>query len=190
MISDSGGDDAVVGRGVRLGVDVGQARVGLAASDPDGLLATPIATLRRDHSVTFPAERGTIGGQGQATQWPEDIAQIVTEVVERRAEVVYVGLPRHLSGAEGQASGAVRKYAHLLAQAVAPATVRLVDERMTTVTAHRVLHAAGRSSRHHRKVVDQVAAVEILQLALDLERSRGQRAGELVAVSEAKGEGR
>ncbi len=146
-------------RGARLGVDVGSVRVGLAASDPDGIVATPV---------------GTLG--------PDDLVQVVAEAQERRAEVVYVGLPRHLSGAEGSASAMARAYAGALARAVAPVEVRVVDERMTTVTAHQALHAAGRKGRKHRQVVDQVAAVVILQAALDEERSRGHRAGERVDV--------
>ena len=158
-------------RGSRLAVDVGSVRVGLAASDPDGLVATPVATLARDNRRV------------EAGQLPADIAQIVAEVAERRTAAVYVGLPRHLSGAEGAASTAVRAYAGSLAQAVAPVPVRLVDERMSTVTAHQALHASGRAGRRHRAVVDQAAAVVILQVALDAERSSGRRAGERVTVT-------
>lgn len=147
-------------RGVRLGVDVGSVRVGLATSDPDGLIATPVETLPRLTSL----------------------ARIVREVGERCAAVVYVGLPVHLSGAEGAASGAARNYACLLAAAVAPVSVRLVDERMSTVSAHRVLHESGRPGRDHRQVVDQAAAVVILQSALEAERLMGVRAGERVEV--------
>lgn len=150
-------------RGARLAVDVGAVRVGVAASDPDGLIATPVETLARD-----------------TTARRTDLAALVTEVTERRAAVVYVGLPMHLSGKEGAASDAARAYAGELAALVSPVEVRLVDERMSTVSAHQALHAAGRAGRKHRQVVDQVAAVVILQSALDLERSRETRAGELV----------
>ena len=145
---------------MRLGVDVGSVRVGLATSAPDGLIATPVDTLSR----------------------PTSLARIVREVGERCAAVVYVGLPVHLSGAEGAASGAARNYAGLLAAAVAPVSVRLVDERMSTVSAHRALHESGRPGRSHRQVVDQAAAVVILQSALEAERSTGLRAGEWVEV--------
>ncbi|GIG20391.1 putative pre-16S rRNA nuclease [Cellulomonas chitinilytica] len=161
-------DAEEVVRGVRLAVDVGSVRVGLATSDPDGLVATPVATLARD------------GRKPAAGQVPADVAQIVHEVGERGAAVVYVGLPRHLSGTEGAASGAARAYAVQLAQAVAPVRVRLVDERMSTVSAHQALHASGRSGRSHRQVVDQAAAVVILQYALDAERATGRRPGERV----------
>jgi putative pre-16S rRNA nuclease len=157
-------------RGVRLGVDVGTVRVGLATSDPDGVIATPVETLARG-SVRS-------GEDGPSS----DLRRIAAEVSERAAGVVYVGLPRHLSGAEGAAAAAVRAYAGDLAEVVAPVPVRLVDERMSTVTAHQALHASGRAGRRHRSVVDQVAAVVILQSALEAERARGRRAGERVAV--------
>jgi putative Holliday junction resolvase len=159
-----------VTRGVRLAVDVGSVRVGLATSDPNGLIATPVDTLARD---TQRPRRGTL---------PADQARIVAEVEERRAAAVYVGLPRHLSGVEGAASTAARGYAVALAQAVAPVGVWLVDERLSTVTAHQALHASGRSGRSHRQVVDQAAAVVILQSALDAERATGRRSGERVEV--------
>lgn len=169
----TGADDGAVSspavvRGVRVGVDVGTVRVGVAASDPDGVIATPVETVPR--SVTT----------GDQPQPPPDVARIVAIVRERRAEVVYVGLPRHLSGAEGSASAAVRAYSLGLAHAVAPVPVRLVDERMSTVSAHQALYASGRSGRRHRQVVDQAAAVVILQSALDAERTTGARSGELV----------
>lgn len=176
MTGSNADENAGVNRGVRLGVDVGAVRVGLAASDPDGLVATPVATLQR-----APQPPATDGAQTLAT----DLAQIVAEAAERDAAVVYVGLPRQLSGKEGAATAAAREYAGQIAVAVAPVEVRLVDERMTTVTAHQALHAAGRSSRHHRAVVDQVAAVVILQTAIDTERGQGCRAGELVPAQGA-----
>jgi len=153
-------------------VDVGTVRVGLASSDPDGLIATPVATLARATS-----KKGHL---------PTDIAQVVREVQERRVGVVYVGLPVHMSGAEGSASDAARAYAVQLAQAIAPISVRLVDERMSTVSAHHALQASGRSGRRQRQVVDQAAAVVILQSALDAERASGRRPGERVAFDPAK----
>ncbi|WP_034647918.1 Holliday junction resolvase RuvX [Cellulomonas sp. HZM] len=155
-------------RGARLAVDVGSVRVGLATSDPDGLVATPVATLARDAK-----------SPGQTSR---DVVEIVREVQERGARCVYVGLPRHLNGTEGAASQAARAYSVWLAQAVAPVQVRLVDERMTTVTAHQALQASGRSGRRHREVVDQAAAVVILQYALDAERATGRRPGERVVL--------
>ncbi|QGQ19380.1 Holliday junction resolvase RuvX [Cellulomonas sp. JZ18] len=161
------GPDAVT-RGVRLAVDVGTVRVGVAASDPDGMLATPVATLRR--------------AEGRARPGSADVVTIAEHVRERDAQVVYVGLPRHLSGGEGSSAALARAYAVALARSVAPVRVRLVDERMSTVTAHQALQASGRSGRRHRQVVDQAAAVVILQHALDAERATGRRPGERVDV--------
>ena len=157
-------------RGPRLCIDVGSVRVGVAVSDPDGLIATPVETLARD----------MVTAQKNPTAVPTDVAQIASEVAERGVKVVYVGLPRHLSGAEGSASASARAYAGALAQVIHPVPVRLVDERMSTVSAHQALHASGRAGRKHRTVIDQVAAVVILQSALERERASGSRAGEAV----------
>lgn len=156
-------------RGVRLGVDVGTVRVGVARSDPSGLLATPVATLRRTAS----------------NDQVDAIAELVRS--EQAIEVV-VGLPRSLSGAQGRAAQDVLAYATTLARAVTPIPVRLVDERLTTVSAHQALTRSGRRGRTHREVVDQVAAVLILQNALETERGTGRPAGELIETDPEKGE--
>lgn len=149
--------------GVRLGVDVGDARVGLAASDPAGILATPVATLSRD------------------TDTLRDLDEIVAQARERAAIEVIVGLPRTLSGDEGVAAQAIRGYASALHRRLGGIPVRLVDERLSTVDAHRSLHASGVPGRRHRARVDQVAAVVILQAALDTEHSTGRPPGESIA---------
>jgi putative Holliday junction resolvase len=154
--------------GVRVGVDVGSVRVGLAASDPSGLLATPVRTVARD-----------IGDTGD-TGTPADIAEVGSFVEEVSALEVVVGLPRTLAGDEGAAATGARQYARRLAVRVAPVPVRLVDERLTTVDAHRSLRESGVAGRRQRAVVDQAAAVLILQAALDAERSSGRPPGELV----------
>jgi putative holliday junction resolvase len=151
--------------GVRVGVDVGSVRVGVAVSDPSALLATPVATLARDE-----------------TDAATDIEQISALVEERAAALVVVGLPRTLAGTEGAAAQAARTYAGRLAVRIAPVPVRLVDERHTTVDAHRSLRASGVDGRRQRAVVDQAAAVLILQAALDAERSSGRPPGELVGT--------
>ena len=149
-------------RGVRLGVDVGSVRVGLAASDPAGILATPVQTLDRD--------------LGSAA----DQSAIASLVVEREVLEVIVGLPRSLNGREGPAAASARSYAVALAVRISPIPVRLVDERLTTIDAHRNLRDSGMSGRAQRAVVDQAAAVLILQTALDAEKSSGLPPGELV----------
>ncbi|WP_277210163.1 Holliday junction resolvase RuvX [Isoptericola croceus] len=159
-------------RGARLGVDVGKARIGLAGSDPDGLVATPVETVARVLDVPV-----TDDGRPAVTA---DVVRIAHEVSERFAAVVYVGLPRHLSGHEGAATADARTFAGRLAREIAPVPVHLVDERMTTVTAHAQLRAAGKKTARHRPVIDQAAAVIILQHALDVERTSADRAGERV----------
>lgn len=152
--------------GVRLAVDVGTVRVGVAASDPTGTLATPVTVLRRD------ARTG------------RDLAELAALVRQREAMEVVVGLPRSLRNAEGPAAAAAREYAGRLATMVAPVPVRLVDERLTTVEAARSLRAAGRDSKSARGVVDAAAAVVLLQAALDTERRTDTPAGELVSVED------
>lgn len=153
-------------RGVRLGVDVGDVRVGIARSDLDGLIATPVETAPRDIAV----------------------ARVLEEAAEAEARVIMVGLPRSLSGAEGPAAQKARDFSAELAGALFEDTpsveVRLIDERLTTVSAHKALHSSGRKGRKHRQVVDQVAAVMILQQALDTERTTGARAGERVEAEQ------
>jgi len=153
--------------GRRVGVDVGSVRVGVASSDPSAMMATPVCTVRRDPDEAAPT----------AT----DVEEIAALVAELEAVEVVVGLPRTLSGGEGAAAQVARKYARRLAARIAPVPVRLVDERLTTVDAHRNLRASGVDGRKHRTVVDQAAAVLILQAALDAERSSGRPPGELVS---------
>ncbi|MEP6817352.1 MAG: Holliday junction resolvase RuvX [Marmoricola sp.] len=154
--------------GVRLGIDPGDARIGVAASDPSGFLASPVETVRR--------------GKG-------DLDRLVALRGEREAFEVVVGLPVSLSGREGPAAGKVREFAEALALLVAPVPVRLVDERLSTVTAEAVLRDRGKKGRKRREVVDQAAAVVILQHALDTERSTGRPPGELVATDNRTGPG-
>ena len=154
--------------GVRIGVDVGSARVGVAASDPSGTFAHPVETLSRDES----------GGA--------DVEAIAALVTARAALEVVVGLPWLLSGLEGTAARIARVYAGQLAVRVAPVPVRLVDERLTTVAAHKRLHDSGVPGKGQRSVVDQAAAVLILQSALDTEASSGRPAGEIVSLGKAR----
>lgn len=148
--------------GRRLGVDVGNVRIGVACSDPSGFLATPLETV--------PAGRAAMD-------------RLRALAIEHEVREVVVGLPRSLSGGEGPAAAAIRSYAERLAEAVHPVPVRLVDERLTTVSAERVLRDRGRKGQRRRAVVDQVAAVEILQTALDGERTSGRPPGEIVDVT-------
>ncbi len=143
--------------GVRLGLDPGDARIGVARSDPTGFLATPVETVRR--------------GQG-------DLKRIAALVVEHEAVEVVVGLPRSLAGGEGPAAEKAREFAVRLAARVTPVPVRLVDERLTTVSAEAMLRDRGKKGQQRRAVVDMAAAVMILQHALDSERATGAPPGE------------
>ena len=146
-------------RGTRLGVDVGQVRVGVALSDPDGILATPLATLRRDLNAEVDAV-------------PSDIFELARLVDAYQTVEVVVGLPVTLAGKEGPAAVQAKAYAARLSEAIAPVPVRLADERMSTVAATRRLAERGVRGKRQRAVVDQAAAVEILQGWLDAQRRR------------------
>jgi putative Holliday junction resolvase len=145
--------------GVRLAVDVGSVRVGVARSDPGGILATPLTVLS--------------SGPGAKSE----LARLATEVA---AIEVIVGLPTSLSGREGAAAAGARKFAADLADRLASIPVRLVDERFTTTEAHGALRRGGKDSRARRQVVDAAAAAVLLQAALDAERSTGRPAGQPV----------
>lgn len=148
--------------GVRLGIDVGKVRIGVASSDPHGMLATPVATVQR--------------GDG-------DVERILVEAAERAAIEIVVGLPLALSGGDSASTQDARDFATRVARATT-VPVRLVDERLSTVSAHRAMRATGRSTRKSRPVIDQVAAVIILQHALDAERSGGTPPGAAVEPDE------
>ncbi|MFQ6396054.1 Holliday junction resolvase RuvX [Nocardia sp. KC 131] len=146
------------GRGRRIAVDVGSVRIGVASSDPDGVLATPVETVSR-------AKQNNRGG-GLAP----DIARIAEIVREYEAVEVIVGLPRTLRGEKGTAATLAMAFADRLRAVVAPVPIRLSDERLTTVSAARALRDSGVRARGQRQVIDQAAAVSILQGWLD-ERS-------------------
>lgn len=148
--------------GVRIGVDVGKARIGLARSDFHGILATPVETVKR--------------GDG-------DVARILSEAVEVAAIEIVVGLPIAMSGGETPSTADAREFALRIAVA-SDVPVRLVDERLSTVTAQRLLHESGRNTKSSRPVIDQVAAVIILQHALDFERSGETPPGVIVDPQE------
>lgn len=148
--------------GTRLGIDVGTVRIGVARSDPHGMLATPVETVAR--------------GEG-------DLDRIRGLITELEAFEVIVGLPVALSGRTTASTEDALGFARALAASGA-VPVRLVDERLTSVSAGSALRAAGRSSKRSRPVVDQVAAVILLQHALDLERASGAAPGRAVDPDE------
>ena len=146
--------------GVRLGLDVGTVRIGVAICDARGILATPLATIQRS-DVDY-------------------VTQLATLCRERDVVEVIVGLPLALSGAVTASTRDALYVATALNDAIA-VDVRLVDERLTTVSAHGALRQVGKKQKQTRQVIDQVAAVMILQHALELERDRGALPGRLLA---------
>lgn len=147
-------------RGVRLALDWGEARIGVAACDRDGMLAFPVATIRAGDAA---------------------LTELGVLVSEHEPIEVLVGLPRSLSGGEGPAAARMRGHAEQLAATIG-VPVRLVDERLTTVTASRRLRESGKRAHQQRGVIDAAAAVAILEQAIALERGRGERPGELVSA--------
>ncbi|MGI5467675.1 Holliday junction resolvase RuvX [Streptomyces sp. CA-132043] len=148
-------------RGRRIAVDVGDARIGVASCDPDGVLATPVETV-------------------PGRDVPAAHRRLKAIIEEYEPLEVVVGLPRSLNGGEGPAAAKVRAFAREMAKNIAPVPVRLVDERMSTVTAAQGMRASGVKAKKGRSAIDQAAAVVILQSALETERTSGQVPGESV----------
>ena len=144
-------------RGRRIGIDLGDARIGVSICDPDGILATPFETIKAG---------------------PGALARIATILSEEQAVECVVGLPVGLSGREGPAALKVRGICDELSRLIEPLDIRLIDERMSTMTADGLLRQQGRSGVDRRQVIDQAAATVILQTALDAERTRGSAPGE------------
>lgn len=149
-------------RGVRLGIDVGKARVGVARCDPDGMLAVPVETVpRSEHSLSR-------------------LAELAAEYEPRE---FVVGLPINMQGTDTASTVDAREFAADLQQ-LTGVPVRMIDERLSTVTAHAALRSSGRTQRKSRSIVDQIAAVVLLQHAIDTEKSTGSPAGFVVPTDE------
>ena len=131
---------------------MGSVRIGVAASDPDGILATPVETVRRDRSG-------------------KHVRRLAALAAELAAVEVIVGLPRTLADRTGPSAADAIELSEALARRIAPTPVRLADERLTTVSAQRSLRAAGVRAREQRGVIDQAAAMAILQSWLDERRA-------------------
>ena len=145
--------------GVRLGIDVGTSRVGVARSDNAGLMAVPVETLERENALD----------------------KLATLVVEYEAIEIVCGLPVNLDGRETQSTIDAREFARAVNDATG-VPVRLIDERLSTVSAQNSLHAANHTVKSSRRVIDQVAATILLDVALDAERI-GNNIGEMVGES-------
>ena len=130
-----------------LGIDHGDARIGVAATDPCGILAHPVETI--DCGRADPIER---------------IASIVSA---RGIRTLVVGLPLRMDGSEGTSAAKVRAFAGLLRERLPDIPMVLVDESLTTASAAAKLHQAGRNARQQKSLIDQAAAVEILNLWME-----------------------
>lgn len=130
-----------------LGIDHGDARIGLAVADELGMLAHPLETI--------------------VVKETEPLARIAQVVTEKGIGTIILGLPKNMDGTTGPAAVKVRAFAELLRERVPDVAVKLWDERLTTVAAQKALHAAGRNVKQSRAVIDQAAAQLILQGWLD-----------------------
>ena len=149
-------------RGVRLGIDVGRARIGVSRCDPDAMLAVPVETVPRSDT---------------------SIERLVELAREYDPIEFVVGLPVNLQGADTLSTTDARAFAMEL-QARSQIRVRLVDERLSTVSAHAALRSSGRTQRNSRSIVDQIAAVVLLQQAIDTEKSTGNPPGAAIPFDE------
>lgn len=152
--------------GVRLGVDVGKSRVGVARTDAAGILALPVETLQRSHDDD---------------KTPNVVDRILALAHEYEAVEILVGLPVNLRGGHTPSTEDALTFARALSERAGDIPVRLLDERLSTVSASRALHESGLNTRKQRGVIDQQAAVVLLEQALDIERGSGHEAGRLVS---------
>jgi len=153
-------------KGRRLAIDVGSVRIGLAICDPDGILSSPIPALGRSNELL-------------------DTLQLVSELVAENSVIeVYVGDPISLSGGQSASTRDAREFAEKLAAQIS-VPIRLVDERLTTVTASAKLRISGKDAKQSRSLIDSASAVEILEQALATIRVSGKAPGQLVEGSDA-----
>ena len=138
-------------RGRRIAFDYGDVRIGVAVSDPDSILSSPLTTLK--------ATDKNLSSQ---------ISQIITEI---EPVTIYVGRPALLSGSDGSATDKALEFAALLAS-ITQVPVEMIDERMSTISAARNLREAGRSAKESKDAIDMAAAVAILEFAIDIEKRR------------------
>lgn len=136
--------------GRRLGIDFGEARVGIAICDQEGLVSTPVTTLKNDKSL---------------------FARLSALIEEHDITGVFLGKPKHLSGVEGATVELVAGFAQRFSETF-EIPITYVDERMTSGQAEKLLKSAGKSSRESRGLIDQLAAVAILELGIQIEKNR------------------
>ena len=145
-------------RGSRLAIDVGTVRIGLAVSDPDSILSTPLPALIRSKHLG------------------ETLQEILSLITDNGVVEVFVGDPLSLSGLETESTRDARQFANQLAE-LTSVPVRLVDERLTTVTASSKLRLNGLNAKTAKGLIDSASAVEILEQALNVSKKSGKPAG-------------
>ena len=143
-------------KGIRLALDYGDKRIGVAKSDADGILTFPVATLKNSKDVFF------------------NISNLISET---NCIEIYIGFPKHLSGEKGSSVSKVISFAHELFSNTGFSDIRFIDERLTTSSASSVLRESGLSAKEQKGVIDQQAAVEILEIALDFEKRNNKVPG-------------
>lgn len=143
-------------KGIRYAIDYGDSRVGLAKSDMDAIMAVPVATIKNDKDL---------------------MKNIINEISETGCLEIYVGFPKHLSGSIGSSANKSINFAKQLSKALPEVTVRMLDERLTTTTASARLQESGVNTRAQKGMIDQAAAVELLEQALDYEKRNNEIPG-------------
>ena len=149
--------------GVRIALDVGSVRIGVAKCDAEGLLATPVTTI---------------------SAGPKAVNQVMDLLLEHQAICVYIGKPISLAGKDTASTQSAIEFAGEIAASLKESNtqVRLIDERLSTVSAQRGMHEAGRNVKQSRDAIDQAAAAVILEHALASERNSGTLVGEEVKL--------
>ena len=144
-------------KGIRYAIDFGDARVGFAKSDIDAIMAVPVATIKNDQNL---------------------LKNIIEHINETGCVEIYVGLPKHLSGAIGQSANKAINFAQQLSKQLPDISIRMMDERLTTSSASARLQESGVNTRAQKGLIDQAAAIELLEQALDFEKRNNQIPGQ------------
>ena len=137
-------------RGRRIAFDYGDARIGVAVCDPDGIISSPLAVLRAEDKNLR--------------------SEIQSLIAEYEPVQIFIGLPKQLSGAESSSAEKARTFGAMLAE-LSKIEIVYIDERLSTVSAQSKLREAGKSTRESKELIDAMAAVEILELGLQSARS-------------------
>jgi len=138
-------------RGRRIAFDFGDVRIGVAVSDPDSILSSPLTTLKATDKRLI-----------------QQISQMLSDI---QPVAIYVGRPALLSGNDGSATEKAAEFVTLLGT-ITQVPIEMVDERMSTISAARNLRDAGRNAKESKSAIDMAAAVAILEFAIEIEKRR------------------